>query len=643
MTNTDFNLKLLKGEENDYFDYVRYLNENWDKIDESVSLLYFRENGIYVTEKPYNVSTTSTDNYDAIMGAINAANTLKKVLKFPKGEYKVSKELVINQANIDMLFEKGTIITGNVKLTNLKNSVFSNLTVNGNLTIDSVESCKFLNITVTGKTNFGTSIRGKDSTLNHFTNCVLKNELNMFCEETVQPLDPKVKMKVTNNTFINCSIVGTNFGIYSNVSTNVINSSIAHNIFMSSTVRSTASNSTAVYLGKDSYSFQFIEQVIEGTNSIDISTSLGKHTFSGGSLIGNVIGSDKFLSYKPSISDNASFEKIGNNINHTRKMKVFKGEVPKWTRDGVNVSNDTLTTGFTGNECLKITSTNIASFTKLQRTFSVSDHLNQPINVIARIKATSVANTAPAAIMLIDGKNDKELTLETDNQWKIVTLKIENNENRDVNLILTPNNSFDINVSSLYIDWIIVALGDFVQFSSVPSEEHHYSNLEHFGNFAINGNASVDELTIKKDSTFLGTIVGDFDIRNGDLSVLKNTLTTNSSDSSFDIGALNPNSVNDLSTFKYRFKVVGNHEGQILKIYAINRSRLNGADIESPQEIFEISEKSASYKGKKIVVQEVGSTRPQNPDLGMQFFDTTINKPIWYSGTEWVDAMGTQV
>lgn len=29
--------------------------------------------------------------------------------------------------------------------------------------------------------------------------------------------------------------------------------------------------------------------------------------------------------------------------------------------------------------------------------------------------------------------------------------------------------------------------------------------------------------------------------------------------------------------------------------------------------------------------------------VGLQYFDTTINKPIWYTGTEWVDSTGTKV
>ena len=40
-----------------------------------------------------------------------------------------------------------------------------------------------------------------------------------------------------------------------------------------------------------------------------------------------------------------------------------------------------------------------------------------------------------------------------------------------------------------------------------------------------------------------------------------------------------------------------------------------------------------------------GSTvgRPLQPKVGQQYFDTTLNKPVFFSGTAWVDATGTEV
>lgn len=30
-------------------------------------------------------------------------------------------------------------------------------------------------------------------------------------------------------------------------------------------------------------------------------------------------------------------------------------------------------------------------------------------------------------------------------------------------------------------------------------------------------------------------------------------------------------------------------------------------------------------------------------DYGFQYFDTTLNKPIWWTGSKWVDATGAEV
>lgn len=57
---------------------------------------------------------------------------------------------------------------------------------------------------------------------------------------------------------------------------------------------------------------------------------------------------------------------------------------------------------------------------------------------------------------------------------------------------------------------------------------------------------------------------------------------------------------------------------------------------------------SGGFKFPDATVQasaanQAGSTRPASPAAGLQFFDTSLGKPIWYSGTGWVDATGTAV
>ena len=33
--------------------------------------------------------------------------------------------------------------------------------------------------------------------------------------------------------------------------------------------------------------------------------------------------------------------------------------------------------------------------------------------------------------------------------------------------------------------------------------------------------------------------------------------------------------------------------------------------------------------------------RPASADIGTQYFDTTLNKPIWWNGSMWVDSDAT--
>lgn len=44
-----------------------------------------------------------------------------------------------------------------------------------------------------------------------------------------------------------------------------------------------------------------------------------------------------------------------------------------------------------------------------------------------------------------------------------------------------------------------------------------------------------------------------------------------------------------------------------------------------------------------IIKNGVTGSRPPGPVVGQQYFDTTLNIPIWFNGTDWVDATGTVV
>jgi hypothetical protein len=44
-------------------------------------------------------------------------------------------------------------------------------------------------------------------------------------------------------------------------------------------------------------------------------------------------------------------------------------------------------------------------------------------------------------------------------------------------------------------------------------------------------------------------------------------------------------------------------------------------------------------------VYRAGATadRPASPVTGQMFFDTTLGTPIWWNGSNWIDASGTTV
>ena len=47
--------------------------------------------------------------------------------------------------------------------------------------------------------------------------------------------------------------------------------------------------------------------------------------------------------------------------------------------------------------------------------------------------------------------------------------------------------------------------------------------------------------------------------------------------------------------------------------------------------------------GVKYMHGETEDRPTDNLVIGQMFFDTTLGKPIWYDGTNWVDATGTSV
>lgn len=58
-----------------------------------------------------------------------------------------------------------------------------------------------------------------------------------------------------------------------------------------------------------------------------------------------------------------------------------------------------------------------------------------------------------------------------------------------------------------------------------------------------------------------------------------------------------------------------------------------------------INKEYADYEIKNIVLggKDVTENRPSSPKIGFYYFDTDLNKPIWYNGSDWTDATGKVV
>lgn len=63
------------------------------------------------------------------------------------------------------------------------------------------------------------------------------------------------------------------------------------------------------------------------------------------------------------------------------------------------------------------------------------------------------------------------------------------------------------------------------------------------------------------------------------------------------------------------------------------------------KQCFYVYEKWVDSFGNPYDAKSYGETeeRPTNINIGTQYFDTTLNKPIWYTGSKWVDATGAEV
>ena len=76
----------------------------------------------------------------------------------------------------------------------------------------------------------------------------------------------------------------------------------------------------------------------------------------------------------------------------------------------------------------------------------------------------------------------------------------------------------------------------------------------------------------------------------------------------------------------------------------------NNTDVLNSTLVLNTSLKGAMAIGNNGALKDIkffgsasGTDRPTNVEKGFCFFDTNLNKPIWWTGTKWVDANGADV
>lgn len=115
---------------------------------------------------------------------------------------------------------------------------------------------------------------------------------------------------------------------------------------------------------------------------------------------------------------------------------------------------------------------------------------------------------------------------------------------------------------------------------------------------------------------------------------------------------LSPNDSCVFANYNGSYICISINQLSIIKSYKSNipnvPSSLNGAilfDEENKKLIYSYKNSWIDVLGNEHSTKYSGSTeqRPINIKSGFQYFDTTLNKPIWWTGTNWIDATGRDV
>jgi hypothetical protein len=72
---------------------------------------------------------------------------------------------------------------------------------------------------------------------------------------------------------------------------------------------------------------------------------------------------------------------------------------------------------------------------------------------------------------------------------------------------------------------------------------------------------------------------------------------------------------------------------------------VGGAGTDGREVVNAINASTSATTGAGPLIEQSGATsaRPAGPKIGQVFLDTSLNKPIWYNGSHWIDATGTTV
>lgn len=224
---------------------------------------------------------------------------------------------------------------------------------------------------------------------------------------------------------------------------------------------------------------------------------------------------------------------------------------------------------------------------------------------------------------------------------------------RGDNVSITRNNIYSAGITNSY--GIRLLFDDFSNCKNIVVRQNTIDNVE----IGINSNISTvieNNVSYKlygltgitgkaQNNTFISSTNGAIGIRQAGYDCIENTIIFTGSPTTT-IGIDMPNSTN---LFLARNKITGAAQG-ILR----NGKSLTGCVFSENVFVSCV----ANYVGftnsavtiqnnqfEHVVKDQSGATanRPTAVYVGQRYFDSTLNKPIWYNGTNWVDSTGTTV